>query len=461
MRSLISIQFILLILTIGIMRSPIALADKPLTLETLFAQADQNLDVLIQTETVQQALYEAYVARADLLPSVSLIGEAVRSQDVDFNGGRSTEIDGPFTQSALYLHSEFTLFDQGRWYFWKAQQQAYERSQIQADYVKDEVCFALAIRYFQCLSHVQRVNLSVRALERGQELLDLAELLREKGVAHDIDVIRSQVKVEENRERYIDTRSRAMTLIREIRNLARLADDAGRSLQAYEVSRRNFSDMADKLVESALESRKDLQLAGSDLEQAHLLVRSAQGARMPVLSLSGDYGRSDRRLGFTSQEEWNVALALELPVFNGWRTRSQVRQSQHAANEHELRLEQLQRQAQVDVINASHRVDDNYRRLHVTNKQVLLAKLEHDLEQIRFRDGLSGSQDVVLALAKLSEAEQRLAVIELDYRLSLLELAHLSGNILKIADYLSDAGSLNLPVARLPLSLIEPEKSTP
>lgn len=408
-----------------------------LSLDKAFDLVDQNLDVLIQEEVIAQTLQQAYLERSALLPTLAFSAGTQREQNVDFNGGNFSQIDGPFSSSDARLYSSFNFFNQNKYYLWKVQKQRYERSKLDGEQVRNNIFYALAILYFQCIHRLELVELAERSLTRDEQLLEMSQLMRDKGIAHDVDVIRSQVKVEENRERLIHARAQADALLLQIATLLALPE--GRepeSIALYEMNTTDFQAKRDALMKQAFESRVDLQLARMGVDISELARKAASVYHLPSVTLSGEYGWVGEDTHFDEDDEWVVRLSVDVPIFEGGKNRAKLQRIQHEKREQELRVERSAARIREDIMNGTRHLDAHYERIQAANKQVLYSKLELDLERLRFGDGLTDSQDVVFALGKLSSAELKLSIIELEYYLTLLELMNDTGNVRSVLTYL-------------------------
>jgi outer membrane protein len=104
-----------------------------------------------------------------------------------------------------------------------------------------------------------------------------------------------------------------------------------------------YSGNLDELVEKASNSNPQMLQVRLGLQAGEEKITEANAGHLPVLAFFGDLTRLDNSYdgGIMTDENkksWRIGLSLELPIFNGFRTRNEVREARH-------RLEKLKKES--------------------------------------------------------------------------------------------------------------------
>src|SRR5260370_42423353 len=80
-------------------------------------------------------------------------------------------------------------------------------------------------------------------------------------------------------------------------------------------------------VEEALRSRADLRSAETSVEAAALTVRAQKAQRLPVISVTADYGGAGANIGNFNQV-YTVAGNISVPIYTGGRIHADIQQAE-------------------------------------------------------------------------------------------------------------------------------------
>src|SRR5260370_35375756 len=93
-------------------------------------------------------------------------------------------------------------------------------------------------------------------------------------------------------------------------------------------------------VEEALRSRADLRSAETSVEAAALTVRAQKAQRLPVISVTADYGGAGGNIGNFNQV-YTVAGNISVPIYTGGRIHADIEQAQAALARRQAENESL------------------------------------------------------------------------------------------------------------------------
>jgi outer membrane protein len=404
-----TIRIVALVLCLWGAVRPVAAAGA-LTLDDYFAQALERSEVVAtQGELIQQAEERYRQAGAALRPTVSGIATYSRQE----SGALNTSIT-PTSQTNARLTATQPLFRGFREFAARRQTQALVDAQGE-DYRQART---------QLFKDVAQNFYDVLALE--QDLRNLDEqinqsLEREKE-------LRARVRIGRSRPGEILTvQSTISTLRAEIEQLqAQLSAareafaflsglPAGTPLRDSETLPANLDTLEDYLAR--LELRPDVKAARQRLSAARENVSVARGARQPSLDLNAN--RYLERKGNLKDVDWDVQLALTVPLYAGGSLQSQVREALSQSTQAELSTSQARRQAEQEIRAVYQSVVFDRSRLVALEKATESARKNYEVQRHDYRLGLVTNLDVLQALTAFQENQRALDraryIAKLDY----------------------------------------------
>jgi outer membrane protein TolC len=216
------------------------------------------------------------------------------------------------------------------------------------------------------------------------------------------------------------------------------------------------------LINDALGHRWELAQSRIDLTNRDINKRAAKNALLPSLNLFAFYGasalggdqnalgtcgsptaRPDRCIpagtlapvGYgsafgslfdSSAPDKGVGLTLNIPIRNRAAQADQVR-SELEYNQANMRLQQLQNQIRIEVINAQYALQQNRARVEAADAGAKLAQESLDAEQKKYLLGASTNYNVMQAQRDLAQAESALVAARAAYEKSRVELDRATG----------------------------------
>ena len=155
----------------------------------------QNLELLIQKESVRRALEQSYQQRAALLPQFGLSARQTRSKfSTDFFSGAlpSSVI---FNSFGARVEGSISLIDSQRFADWKLAKLSYAIQQFDYEVALQDVLDQAILIYFTHLRDLRQVEIFEGNRAREEELLKLAKQQFEAGATVKIDVTRADVRL--------------------------------------------------------------------------------------------------------------------------------------------------------------------------------------------------------------------------------------------------------------------------
>lgn len=290
------------------------------------------------------------------------------------------------------------------------------------------VTAATALAYLTVLEAEQNVAAAEADVQLAERLLELARSRREAGVATGVDVARAETRLAGQRVRLAQARAQLDTARL---NLLRVIGGP-LSAELELADRLKFTPEAPpdtaKAVEQALADRADLRAAREQLRAAEAEYGAALGGWMPSLSFFGDYGSSGLRPNELNLPTRSVGIRIDVPIFNGGRTRAEMQLAAARKREAQAQYEDLRAAIEKEVREALDHLAVRTEQVRAAESALRLAERELELAQDRFRNGLADNVEVVQAQTALENARKDWIASLALYNMARLNLAVATGH---------------------------------
>jgi len=401
-----------------------------LTLEDALASVDRvNVNVLLSREAIAQALEVSNQQRIGILPSVSANVQQRRTQSASISATSKSE-GVPFNRFDGRLLGSYNIFSPQQIAQYRASQVGIEVAQLDLEQTLQNVLSNVAQTFFGHLRNVKRIDVLDANIRRARELVNLARNRAEAGAALQIDITRaeSQLAIAEQARLQQDTVVYQSELF--LKRLLDLDPASNLLLGDFNVRRIDQSLFADGSERTLFEKRADYLRLKKALEQNEELFRAAKLDRYGSLSLNGDYGYAnnevfdrDRQLG------WSAGLTVAVPVFDGFRSRTNQRLALSQIRSQEFRMRQLELLISSELRLASQDARSRLAQVIVAEKSLRLAEEELQLAETRFKEGVADNRELIDAQNRLGQAGDNLNEAIYLYNLSRVELSRARGDV--------------------------------
>ncbi len=388
-------------------------AAEALTLNDYFTQALVRSEVVAtQSELIHQAEEHYRQAKATLRPTVN----GIASYTWQDNGARDTTAN-PTRQPNSRLTATQPLFRGFREFASMRQTQALLGAQGE-DYrnARTQLFKDVAQNFYDVLSLEQDLrNLDEQInqnLQREKELQDRVRIGRSRSgetltVQTTISTLRAQVEqlqaqLAAVREAFAFLSGLpAATLLRDTEALPANLD----TLEAYL---------------ARLELRPDVKAAQQRLTAAQENVTVSRGAYKPSLDLNAN--RYLQRSGNLENVDWDVQLALTIPLYAGGSLQSLVREAVSQSTQAELGASQVRRQAEQEIRSVYQSVVLDRSQLDALEKATDAARKNYEVQRHDYRLGLVTNLEVLQALTTFQENQRALDRARYTAKLNYLKL---------------------------------------
>lgn len=285
-----------------------------------------------------------------------------------------------------------------------------DATRFREDAVRDYVRYATTVAYADALLARAELANAELALAESDEAARLARLGLEQGTTSRFDSQRADVELANHRPRVVQARSRVAVADLGLARLCGVAVAPADTLAAAPVPAPEAELLA-RMRERSPELKALQAITAARRQQ----LRLASAGRGPVVQLSADYavqGQWDQGL-LPGQDESatssQVALAVQLPLFDGRRTAAAVAGARAALETARLEAERALRDRELAVRRAALSVRDALAALEGAQENVRLAHETHRLAVVRLENGIGTPLERLDAERALATARAQLA----------------------------------------------------
>ncbi|WP_437882473.1 TolC family outer membrane protein [Pseudomonas sp. LRF_L74] len=433
-----------LAIAIAVAASGICLADETLSggkagLVAIYDEAVKNnadlaasrADYLARIETVPQA-------RAGLLPNLS--------GGVDINHNR-TVLDQPaakINRSGNLFRASLSqpLFRADRWFQYQAARDVSEQAALELSATEQNLILQSAEAYFAVL-RAQDNLASTKAEEAAfQRQLDQANERFDVGLSDRTDVLEAQAGFDNARASRILAERDVQDAFQALVTLTNTEHSAIEGVQHSLPILAPVPNDAKSWVDTAARQNLNLQASNYAVSAAEETLRQRKAGHAPTLDAVAQYQRGDNdSLGFTNTgvpgdpvyrgdvEQSSIGLQLNIPLYSGGLTSSQVRESYQRLNQSEQQRESMRRQVVENTRNLHRAVNTDMETVQARRQSIISGQSALEATEIGYQVGTRNIVDVLESQRQLYSAVRNYNNARYDYILNNLRLKQAAGTL--------------------------------
>ena len=383
-----------------------------------------NFDIAAAVARIRQADAQARITGAALLPSLSLGGDAGRSQSSSANssGGVGGGVRNSFS-AALSASYQIDFWGQNRDALLAAEETA-NASRFDRDVVALTTMAAVATAYFQVLAAQDRIRIAENNIANAQRVLNAIRERARAGTGNDLEVAQ-QESILANQRASVPTLRQTLA-----QNRHALATLVGRPPESTNVRGGSLARVTAPRVSPGLPSdlltqRPDIRRQETQLAAATANIGSARAQFYPNITLTGQSGYQSAALAalFTPQAAfYSIAAGLTQPIFDGGRIQGNFDQTQARQDELLQAYRQTVVSAFADVNTALVMVRETGERLRLQRQVQASSRRAFSLAEQQLRAGTVDIVTVLNTQLTLFQAEDALAQAQLARLLAIVSL---------------------------------------
>jgi len=410
-------------------------ASPPLTLAEAVAAALGRYPALAAARArVEQADQSLGEARTELRPSLSATvlgahyGEPIPVTPIHaFEPALLPELDETLLQGAVQV--DYTLFDSGRGERVRQAEAQLAAESASLDAGEQAVAARVAGLYARVLTRRDKLAAQRTRVEAVRAELGRVEQLLGVGKAPEVDRLRAEAAVAGAEADAVRAATELDSAERDLARLAGLDVEAARAGRLIALAEPAAPAAArEELASAAVGARTEVAAARAALEAAaagESLARTGYHPKLRATGLYQELGASE--LAFTS--EWNVALRLSVPIWDGGATGRRVSRAVAGLDEARARLAQAELEAREDVDRAlAAWTDAEARAVALARAEARLAEVTR-IERLLLEVGSGTQTDYLDAESELAATRAARAENLGTALVARVELAHATGEL--------------------------------
>jgi outer membrane protein TolC len=292
---------------------------------------------------------------------------------------------------------------------------------------REMVVLAVGNSYLESIAAAARVETAEAQIKNAQALYDKAADQLKAGLSPAIDALRSQVELQTRLQQLIVARN---DLAKQKLNVARIIGlPPGQQFVLTEKA--PYQALAalplDTYLQRAYAERADYQSALAQVRAAELARKSAAAGHYPTVDLAANLGD----IGVTPSQSngtWQVNGGINIPIFAGNRTHSDVLEADAQLKQARSQLGDLRGRIDYEVRTALLDLNAAAEQVEVARSSVDLAEQALTQSQDRFTAGVADNLEVVQAQEAVAGAHESYIESLYAHNLAKVELAHAIGD---------------------------------
>jgi outer membrane protein len=395
-----------------------------------------NLQAVVAEEGVARAKGEKGITLSALLPNIS--GAASQASvtsnlqalglPVELLPGFPTFV-GPFDVFDARFQMVQGVFNLASIRRYQAGVAGVALARSQQQLAAQQVTTAASVAYLAVLESEQSVEAARANVQLAERLLTLAVNQRQAGIAAGIDVARAETRLANEQVQL----ARAQTNLDTARlDLLRIVGGHPLSIQVTLSDTMRVTPETERepeeAVQQALSDRAEVAIAEQQLRISELQRKAAAADWAPSISAFGDYGSRGLKPNEVNYPTRSIGIRVDVPIFNGGRTRSEILVAASRQRESDARLRDVRAAVEKDVRQALQNLKTRETQVRAAQSAVSLATRELALAQDRFTNGLADNVEVINAQTALANARLVLVSSLAQFNVARLNVASALGH---------------------------------
>lgn len=433
----------LLLVLLGIISIPqFAQAQQKITLgDALTFALQHNSKVRKARLDIDGGRYKVEEVRSQALPTLTgtsglTYNAIIGQQVVDFGGQTQTLKFGQKWNSTAGIQLSQQLFNQQVFTGLQAARSSEEYYNLTAQYTEEQVIELVANNYYQVLVNRQQLNVLDNNIKNVKVIEKIISNQFSNGLAKKIDVDRIKV----NRTNLETQREQTVNAIIQLENQLKFAMgmQVTTPIILPDTELTEVKELPRFTDSIALSNRTEIKLLNNQDKLLWLQRKAYVAEYYPTLALTGNYTYSSQAGGFDFLNSNSTAigfgssaigLTLKVPIFNGFLTRSKIRQAD--VNIQKAKEDRIETTNALNLAyeNAKIQLRNSLNTIEAQKKNSELAQEIYNSTQNNYNNGLASLTDLLDTETSLTQAQNSYTQALLNYKIAEIQLIKSNGNI--------------------------------
>ncbi|WP_035194786.1 TolC family protein [Acidithiobacillus ferrivorans] len=271
------------------------------------------------------------------------------------------------------------------------------------------VAFSVAQAYYQLLGNQSLVLADEKTVAENQKNLEAAEVLHRAGQATIGALYQARAAMAQAQSTLAAQRQTVRSSEGLLASTLGLSPQTTLKITSLKLGQEppQLHSAAKTLMHAALTANPTLQQARAQVAVAQANVRSAKASGLPSLGVNSSYGYLYQG-GFRPGDTWTVGFTLTVPLFTGFNTHYQIRQTQALRDQAQSNLAASRNSTEATVWQDFHNFQGAIAAYPGAQSGLENAGKALEVVQAQYRVGQATIQDVLLAESTLAQARYTL-----------------------------------------------------
>jgi outer membrane protein len=340
------------------------------------------------------------------------------------------QVVGPVNDITYGARALDTLFSLGAISRFRAARASEAASNADASQQADSAASAAADAYLRTQHATALLSARVADSVLAVESLGIATDQLTAGVGISLDVTRAQSRLATVRAQLISTRNEVDRARLDFLRTLGLPLDTPVEL-SDSLTTLPFVDALpteDVSVDRAFQQRPDLKAADLQLQASARQIGAIKDERLPAVSAYGTWAEDGIAYRFLLPV-YSVGVQVSFPIFDGLRREGRIEEQKATAREIEVRQRDLRQRIAIEVREAYLDLASQRQQVDAARERSRLSADEVDQARQRFRSGVAGNTDVILAEQDEDDARTAVADALNGYQTARVALARALGAV--------------------------------
>ncbi len=393
----------------------------------------QNPQVQIAAINVAESEQQRTIARADLLPQASLdVRDSAERLNIEAAIGLKfagiSEHVGPFQVFQAGGIFSQQIFDLTLWRRWQASRERVKGSSAERQSVREQTVLLVVSQYLGVLRAGAEVQAAKSRMDLASALFDQAADLQKNGAGTSIDTLRSNVELQNEKQRWINAQTQRQTSLNGLQRLLNLDPhqpiELGDEMSFFETP----EFQTEQSLESAFANRPELKALEAQRHALNDEKKAVSESRLPSVHFNGNYAQQ----GISSTTvipTYVYTASVDMPLFTGGRIHAETTQADLEVQKMAQQIQEQKNQIALEVKNAMAELASARSEVDVANQGVQLAREEVNQARDRFQAGVANNIEVVTAQDALARASDNQISALYSYNQARADLARALGQM--------------------------------
>jgi outer membrane protein len=393
----------------------------------------QNPEVQIANLNVAESREDRAISRSALLPQASLgVSDAATRRNMQAFIGMTIpgfpQHVGPFQTFQAGPGFSVPIFDLTLWRRLEASNHNVDGTYAQELTVREQTTLLVVSQYLGCLRAAADVQAVQSRVQLAQALYDQAVELQKQGISTALDTLRSNVELQNEKQRLIVAETQRKTSLYGLEKLLSL--DPHQSVMLSDET--SFFSMPqfglEESIDSAIANRPEIKSLLAQETAARLQQKAAGEERLPKVVVDGNWGYQGTSLP-ASIPAYQFQVTVQVPLITSGRIHAETAKARIEMKKIDRQMEETKSRVALEVKSAVEQLNSARNEVQVANLGVKLAKDEVSDARERFQAGVANNIEVITAQDALSRANDNQIAALYRYNQSRADLAHATGQI--------------------------------